>query len=198
MVVIISTPLGPISVTIHIPLPPHAQSSPDSTHQFISAVKKLQSLYESSPHFATYVDVHLALSPFASTPQSDSGTSEGGRQFNVWRNVARLFARTEFVMMLDVDFAICTDWRTLVRDAIRYADDYKANTEQTDLVPRSLERKKTLDLEVVKKLRDGTAALVLPAFEYIKQEDGISQSTFPRDKQVLWPISHTSLGSPVR
>ncbi|KAI0828235.1 hypothetical protein BC628DRAFT_1417826 [Trametes gibbosa] len=50
-----------------------------------------------------------------------SPEGEGGRQFNVWRNAARLFARTEFVMMLDVDFAVCTDWRGAVRDALRAA-----------------------------------------------------------------------------
>ncbi|KAG1903243.1 uncharacterized protein F5891DRAFT_935993, partial [Suillus fuscotomentosus] len=37
------------------------------------------------------INIHLVLTPF-------------DRQLNTWRNAARLFTRTEFVMMLDVDF----------------------------------------------------------------------------------------------
>ncbi|KAG1860813.1 glycosyltransferase family 49 protein [Suillus subluteus] len=72
------------------------------------------------PAMSTYVDIHLVLTPF-------------DRQLNTWRNAARLFARTEFVMMLD----------------------------------------------------EGHAALVVPAFEYVKQQDGLHQKYFPRDKQTL-------------
>lgn len=127
------------------------------------------------------MDVHLALSPFfgAAKTQKDSSTSEGGRQFNVWRNVARLFSRTEFVMMLDVDFAVCTDWRSAVQDAIsRYS------VGVGDPVPGSPPKNDTIEEDIFDKLRAGTAALVLPAFEYVKQEDGIDQETFPRDKAV--------------
>lgn len=143
----------------------------------------------SSPHFATYVDVHLALSPFSSTSdRADSGTTEGGRQFNVWRNVARLFARSEFVMMLDVDFAICTDWRSAIRDTL-------LGNMQQDAAPRTRahEARSTdgkegpLTVEVINELREGRIALVLPAFEYVKQEDGLDQSTFPRNKEVSCP-----------
>lgn len=93
-----------------------------------------------------FVDVHLVLSPFA-------------RQLNTWRNAARLFARTEFVMMLDVDFAICTDFRSHIRAG--------------------------LDSEVGRSLRNGYAALVVPAFEYLNQQDGIYPDTFPSDKKVF-------------
>ncbi|KAG1824052.1 hypothetical protein EV424DRAFT_1298576, partial [Suillus variegatus] len=37
------------------------------------------------------INIHLVLTPF-------------DRQLNTWRNAARLFTRTELVMMLDVDF----------------------------------------------------------------------------------------------
>ncbi|KAG2055634.1 hypothetical protein BDR06DRAFT_953974 [Suillus hirtellus] len=37
------------------------------------------------------INIHLVLTPF-------------DRQLNTWRNAARLFTRTEFVMMLDVDY----------------------------------------------------------------------------------------------
>ena len=92
---------------------------------------------------STYVDVHLVVDPF-------------DRQFNTWRNIARLFARTDFVMMLDVDFAVCTDFRRSVRESEA----------------------------VMNKLKEGSNAFVVPAFEYIKFKDGVDQSTFPRDKKV--------------
>ena len=90
-----------------------------------------------------YVDVHLVIDPF-------------DRQFNTWRNIARLFARTDFVMMLDVDFAICTNFRRSIRAS-------KAITN---------------------KLREGSSAFVIPAFEYLRFKEGMDQSTFPKDKKV--------------
>lgn len=93
---------------------------------------------------STWVDVHLILDDF-------------DRQFNMWRNAARLFARTEFVMMLDVDFAVCTDFRK-----------------------RLLENE-----DMLEKLRAGDTALVVPAFEYVKSEDGKNRAEFPGSKQEL-------------
>ena len=179
-------------MTIHIPLPVSVFESNTAQRQFVSAVKDLEALYASSPYFATYVDVHLALSPFsgATKNQKDSSTSEGGRQFNVWRNVARLFSRTEFVMMLDVDFAVCTDWRSAIRDAIARYSGMKSIVGVGDPVPRPPPRNETIEKEIFDKLRTGTAALVLPAFEYVKQEDGIDQETFPRDKEVCMLPTH--------
>lgn len=172
-------------MTIHIPLPPAVFEGYAAQRQFISAVKNLEELYASSPHFSTYVDVHLALSPFSVTGSSpqDAGTSEGDRQFNVWRNVARLFARTEFVMMLDVDFAVCTDWRSTIREAIHSADSPKVSME--DVVSVSIpERNNSMDPNIFAQLRAGTVALVIPAFEYAREEDGVNQATFPQDKGV--------------
>ncbi|CDO70899.1 Glycosyltransferase Family 49 protein [Trametes cinnabarina] len=175
---------GPISVTIHIPLPLHSSfSSLKPDHPSRVALDNLHALYASSPLFSEFVDVHLALSPFTSALSAGrvpSPEGEGGRQFNVWRNVARLLARTEFVMMLDVDFAVCTDWRGAVRDALRTAaslpNRHGARTERRPF--NSIN-----SADVVKKLREGTAALVVPAFEYVRQEEGVDQHTFPADKQ---------------
>lgn len=92
---------------------------------------------------STWVDVHVVLDNF-------------DRQFNMWRNAARLFARTDYVMMLDVDFAVCTDFR-----------------------------KRLLGSEVMlQKLREGYTAFVIPAFEFVLSEDGMDDSTFPRSKKV--------------
>lgn len=125
---------GPISATVHV--------KPSATHELLDA---LHDLYTSTPGMSTYVDIHLVLTPF-------------DRQLNTWRNAARLFARTEFVMMLDVDFAVCTNFRSAIRAS--------------------------LGAKVGQMLKEGRAALVVPAFEYVKQEDGLDQNIFPRDKQV--------------
>lgn len=92
---------------------------------------------------ATYVDVHLVIDSF-------------DRQFNTWRNIARLFARTDYVIMLDVDFYICTDFRSAIRKSKVLMD----------------------------KLREGLAAFVIPAFEYVKYSEGTDPTVFPKDKQV--------------
>ena len=182
---------GPISVTIHIPLPLHASfASLQPDHPSRVALSNLHALYASSPLFSEHVDVHLALSPFMSALSPEAVVSiegEGGRQFNVWRNAARLFARTDFVMMLDVDFAVCTDWRGFVRDAVRAASSspirhvVRTGRRSQTSVPDSYGVNGT---EIVKLLREGSAALVVPAFEYVKQEDGVDQRAFPADKEV--------------
>jgi hypothetical protein len=121
-------------VTLHINNTPKA---------IFTVLDSLHTLYTSTPKASTHVDVHLIIDSF-------------DRQFNTWRNIARLFARTSFVMMLDVDFALCTDFRTSIRSS-------KA---------------------VMDKLKGGRVALVVPAFEYVNRSEGMNQSTFPRDKEV--------------
>ncbi|KAG8825562.1 hypothetical protein FRB91_001033 [Serendipita sp. 411] len=127
---------GPISVALHV------RSTPQMHRDQI--LDELHALYISTPGMSTYVDVHLI-------------TDEFDRQFNMWRNAARLFARTDFVMMLDVDFAICTDFRSKI-----------------------LSSPDTLRL-----LRSGEAAFVIPAFEYVNETEGRDESTFPKTKQEL-------------
>lgn len=105
----------------------------------------LHDLYMSTPEMVLFVDVHLVLSPF-------------DRQLNTWRNAARFFARTDFVMMLDVDFALCTDFRTHIRASFKS--------------------------DVGHSIRSGYAAFVVPAFEYVRQQDGTDATEFPKDKKV--------------
>ena len=183
---------GPISVTVHIPFPAHASlASLAPTHPSVVALQRLHALYMSSPLFITYVDVHLALSPFAALARGeggeagsdDEGEGEGGRQFNVWRNVARLFSRTEFVMMLDVDFAVCTDWRSAIREAVaraRSSSGPDGDTDKANYLARG---------DVIQRMRDGRAALVVPAFEYTDLADGVDQRSFPSDKEVLYSLT---------
>ncbi|KAK7057527.1 putative 2-hydroxyacid dehydrogenase UNK4.10 [Favolaschia claudopus] len=126
---------GPISVTIHV------KNGTENVHELLDS---LHMLYLSSSKMFSNVDIHLVIDAF-------------DRQFNTWRNIARFFARTDFVMMLDIDFSPCTDFRTAI-----------------------LNSKVVMD-----KLRTGLAALVIPAFEYPKHEDGIDESRFPRSKSAL-------------
>lgn len=59
-------------------------------------------------------------------------------------------------MMLDVDFWVCTDFRTRILGSA----------------------------EIMSRLRGGTAAFVVPAFEFFKQSDGVNPDTFPANKKV--------------
>lgn len=92
----------------------------------------------------TYVDIHLIVDSF-------------DRQFNMWRNVAKLYARTDYIMMLDIDFYPCTDFRATV-----FQNGY-----------------------LMSMLREGHTALVIPAFEYIDHSDGFHYTAFPQDKESL-------------
>ncbi|KAA1470560.1 hypothetical protein DENSPDRAFT_774874 [Dentipellis sp. KUC8613] len=134
---------GPLSVTLHLPLPSTAD-----TRALHASLAALHALLRSAPALAARADIHLVLSPFP-------------RAFNAWRNLGRLLARTHFVLILDVDFAVCTDWRAPVRRLLRGRG------------------------ELARRLRAGTAALVVPAFEYARAEDGMDQALFPRDKAGL-------------
>lgn len=126
----------------------------DSPKRRVALLQALHELYTGTPSLAEYLDVHLVLDVFE-------------RQFNTWRNIARFFAahRTDFVMMLDVDFALCTNFRSRIQDAATG--------------------------EVMNKVRQGSAALVIPAFEFAEYEEGLNQSTFPRNKRVTFCISLT-------
>ncbi|KAJ7496968.1 glycosyl-transferase for dystroglycan-domain-containing protein [Mycena latifolia] len=126
---------GPISVTIHV------KNITDHVHELLDS---LHALYLSSPKMASSVDVHLVIDAF-------------DRQFNTWRNIARFFARTDFVMMLDIDFAPCANFRAAIRNSEAAMD----------------------------KLKTGNAAFVIPAFEYPKYADGTDEARFPRSKDAL-------------
>ncbi|KAI8975511.1 glycosyl-transferase for dystroglycan-domain-containing protein [Mycotypha africana] len=128
---------GPISVAIHV--------NDDSTKGTI--LKDLHNIYEENPDVRKYVDIHLVVDKF-------------DRQFNMWRNVAKFFTRTDYLMMLDVDFHLCTDFRESLK-------------KHEDLMER---------------LRSGRAAVVVPAFEYIAEEDGEDWRLFPKDKEALMNI----------
>jgi glycosyltransferase-like protein LARGE len=127
---------GPVSVTVHIKdIKPHVNAVLNSLHD----------MYTSSEFMMTYADVHLVVDAY-------------DRQFNNWRNIARLFARTDYVMMLDIDFYPCTEFRGLIREV--------------------------LNTTMLQKLDASRAALVVPAFEYRDFHQGIRYTEFPTNKMV--------------
>ncbi|KAI0272116.1 glycosyl-transferase for dystroglycan-domain-containing protein [Russula aff. rugulosa BPL654] len=142
---------GPLSVTVHIPLPTSASKSSSRTlHNNLIA---LHALVTKSPGLALRADIHLVLSPFP-------------RAFNAWRNIARLLARTTYMLLLDVDFAVCTDWRASVRALLRDGESGVAG-----------------------RVREGSAALVLPHLS-------INQDTFPRDRHALLDLVRANRVAP--
>jgi hypothetical protein len=144
---------GPVSVTIHVSRKEllDGQHAGDAKKGFLKA---LHHLYSSSSLMTRFLDIHLVVT-----------ASPIDRQFNTWRNIARLFARTDYVMMLDVDFVPCTDFRGRLR-GIRG--------------------------EVKTMLEIGTAALVIPAFEFTEPSDGLNATSFPSTKQALVELYNAS------
>ncbi|KAG0144718.1 hypothetical protein CROQUDRAFT_46963 [Cronartium quercuum f. sp. fusiforme G11] len=126
---------GPISATIHV------SNDPETLEPLLASLEKI---YKSSTSMTTWVDIHLVVDSF-------------DRQFNMWRNVAKLFSRTDYVMMLDVDFWICTNFRKHLKSS-------------------------PLLLKLLKK---GKIGLVIPAFEFTKQIDGVNSNKFPNKKSDL-------------
>ncbi|ORX60297.1 hypothetical protein DM01DRAFT_1281614 [Hesseltinella vesiculosa] len=128
---------GPISVAIHV--------NDDDQKQTI--LRDLHQLYNDNPDMGRFVDLHLVVDKF-------------DRQFNMWRNVAKFFARSDYIIMLDVDFYLCTDFR----------QSLKKNPQLMDV------------------LRSGRGAIVVPAFEFIQEADGEDWRQFPTNKAALMSI----------
>lgn len=126
--------IGPISAAIHI----------NDDEQKDSILAKLQQTYHENPDMKRHVDIHLIVDKY-------------DRQFNMWRNTAKLYARTDYIMMLDIDFYLCTDFRQKILE----------------------------NPAIMNKLRQGNTALVIPAFEYLAQSDGFNHEDFPQTKDDL-------------
>ncbi|KAG9121610.1 hypothetical protein FRC07_002369 [Ceratobasidium sp. 392] len=120
----------------------------------MTLIESMHKLYTSSPLFPRWVDVHVVIDMH-------------DRQFNMWRNVARLYARTAWVMMLDVDFVVCTDVRGRFKRALQSGSE------------------KDEEGGIGTLMRSGRAAFVIPAFEYVAQEEGKDWKIFPKDKREL-------------
>ncbi|KAF9191142.1 hypothetical protein BGZ51_007723 [Haplosporangium sp. Z 767] len=127
---------GPISVATHI------RRGEDQDKSF----QELHDFFQEHPILRKYVDLHVIV----------DGVDF---QLNMWRNVARLFARTDYFMMLDVDFHI--------------PSGLKYNLHHD---PR------------LRELLSSGAALVIPAFEYSLDKDPKDSKYFPDTKADLLPL----------
>ncbi|KAI8366566.1 glycosyl-transferase for dystroglycan-domain-containing protein [Blakeslea trispora] len=136
---------GPISAAIHVL----------DDNEKIATMKELGKIYSSNPDMQKFVDVHLIIDKY-------------DRQFNMWRNIAKLFTRTDYLMMLDVDFHLCTDFRKTIFG----------------------------NPQLTRMLASGKTAIVVPAFEYLNQKDGLDWRTFPTKKsQVIKQVKSNKLDS---
>ncbi|KAI8647199.1 glycosyl-transferase for dystroglycan-domain-containing protein [Parasitella parasitica] len=125
---------GPISAAIHVL----------DDQDKVNTIKELGKIYSSNSDMQKYVDIHLIIDKF-------------DRQFNMWRNTAKLFTRTDYLMMLDVDFHLCTDFRKTIFG----------------------------NPTISGMLAAGKTAIVVPAFEYLNSKDGMDWRTFPTKKSQL-------------
>lgn len=87
------------------------------------------------------MDVHVLL-------------TRANKQLNLWRNIARFYARSAWILLLDIDLLPCTDFRRRILD----------------------------DNKLLNMLRSNQVALVIPAFEYADKDPTRSPEVFPRDK----------------
>jgi hypothetical protein len=108
---------------------------------------ELNELYHSKPALSTNVDIHLVTARHAMQP-------------NVWRNIARTFARTDWVLLWDADFEPCTDYQ-------RGFESFRQHAGK----------------EMVEGLDNGEVALVIPSFEWV-QEDPLGERFCPASKEV--------------
>ncbi|KAG0211695.1 hypothetical protein BGX28_007589 [Mortierella sp. GBA30] len=127
---------GPISVATHI------RTGVDQDKAF----QELHDFFREHSILRKYVDLHVVV----------DGVDF---QLNMWRNVARMFARTAYFMMLDVDFHI----------------------------PSGLKNHLHHDPRIQELLSSG-AALVVPAFEYTIDHDPKDSKYFPDKKADLIPL----------
>ncbi|KAL7317359.1 hypothetical protein PS15m_003728 [Mucor circinelloides] len=136
---------GPISAAIHVL----------DDGEKVATIKELGKIYSSNPDMQKYVDIHLIIDKF-------------DRQFNMWRNTAKLFTRTDYLMMLDVDFHLCTNFRKTIFG----------------------------NPTIASMLAAGKTAIVVPAFEYLNQKDGMDYKKFPTKKsEVIKQVQDMKLDS---
>ncbi|ORY25476.1 glycosyl-transferase for dystroglycan-domain-containing protein [Naematelia encephala] len=131
---------GPISVTIHVT---KRDMLPD-----------IDAMWAANPLMRQNVDIHVIISPHL-------------REFNTYRNMARLFARTDYIFQFDVDFATTTDFRNRIIS----------------------------DERLMNMLEQGNNAFVVPAFQY-RRDANVEPSLkdFPKTKEELLPIYKAGRG----
>lgn len=119
----------------------HVHASHIEDPRAVAALRQLRKKIEENQElFDARIDIHLIIDEFP-------------RQFNYWRNVARLYARSDYIFMLDVDFAIMSPIESIVHDEL-----------------------------LLNMLKDGGTALLLPALEFAGAAKSTGIEDFPRTK----------------
>lgn len=119
----------------------HIKSKNEHSEAAVKTLEDIrQSIKQNEDLFRRKIDLHVVIDIFP-------------RQFNYWRNVARLYARTDYIFMLDVDFAIMSPIHEITSNPM-----YKA------------------------MLKEGNTALLLPAFEFHRGAKRTTVNDFPTDK----------------
>ncbi|KAG0201090.1 hypothetical protein BGX28_006041 [Mortierella sp. GBA30] len=98
---------GPISVVLHID---HPSDEPGASNP----ISRLHTLRASNPKIRQQVDIHLITAP---QTHRRAGSVAVQQQSNLHRNLARFFARSDFVLLLDADGSLpATDVAKSFRD----------------------------------------------------------------------------------
>nr|XP_031858987.1 uncharacterized protein CI109_005655 [Kwoniella shandongensis]KAA5526059.1 hypothetical protein CI109_005655 [Kwoniella shandongensis] len=129
-----------MSIVVYIP----SDEQTASTH-----LQELEQVIAANPSISDHVDIHLVTATRLSL-------------HNRWRNVARAFATTEWVLLWDADFEPCTDYQEAFERFRRMSGSKR---------------------EWANRLEAGNAALVIPSFEWVdpKHDHGLC----PRGKEEL-------------
>jgi hypothetical protein len=121
---------GPTSVTYHLRTP-----------ELLSTIDEMWSQH---PTMYQNVDIHVYITPHL-------------REFNTHRNIARLFARTDYMLQVGIDFTTTTDFRGRVLG----------------------------NATLMGMLESGDNVLVLPAFQYREHANAEpALEDFPKSKKV--------------
>ncbi len=134
-------PAAPISVAYFI----HSNNDKRATRELLL----LSKLYSTHPALSINVDIHLVSSSYA-------------LHSNTWRNVARVFSSTDYIMLWDADFDSCTD--------------YQEGFEKF--------RRQHREDGWAEKVETGKGALVIPAFEWSDPVVERKRDLCPANKQV--------------
>ncbi|KAI8597434.1 hypothetical protein EDD21DRAFT_310827 [Dissophora ornata] len=141
---------GPISVVLHLDYTSEEPGAPNP-------IARLHTMRNSSPKIRNQVDIHVITTPRTHRRPASTTVQQ---QSNLHRNMARFFARTDFVLLLDADGSLPAT------DVAKTFRDYQPWME---------------------KLRAGNV-FVLPGFNVLAPV--LKYTQLPRDKSSLLALVH--------
>ncbi|KAF9924518.1 hypothetical protein FBU30_005538 [Linnemannia zychae] len=161
---------GPISAVLHID---HPSDEPGASNP----ISRLHTMRASNPKIRNQVDIHLITTP--QTHRRPLSTTVQ-QQSNLHRNLARFFARTDFVLLLDADGSLpATDISKSFRDYPQWME--KLRTGNVFVVP-GFNVSMASETGAPSTLEDEeTTTSVAPVLKY---------NQLPREKQSLLTFVH--------